>query len=330
MKWGCRQLRSAVWSFGWPSALLAFLVLAPAAQAQEPTLRSAVDTTIIYVGDRVRLRVVVDHAVDQAVTWSDSISVAPFELVELRIGESDPIDGGLRSRAEYLLTSFELGELDIPSFGVTVASESGSSTTLDTDPFRIGVLSVGVDESGELRDIKGPLSLPRQWWQWGILLLAGFLLLLVLRYLLGRRKKRPVAAPTVPPPPLRPFHEVALEKLDALEASTLLQDGEVKPFHIRLSDILREYIEGQLSVPAMEMATIEVVQGLRGAALGAPLCEAFGDFLSRCDLVKFAKLRPTGESALKLLEVGRSLVDQTSGWTSDEEVQPERVLEDQA
>ena len=38
-------------------------------------------------------------------------------------------------------------------------------------------------------------------------------------------------------------------------------------------------------------------------------------FLDRCDLVKFAKLRPATDAAIETLEVGRDFVQRTTGWT---------------
>ena len=190
---------------------------------------------------------------------------------------------------------------------------TGTEQTLHTDPFRIGVVSVGLDESGDIRDIKGPLVLARDWGRvllWVLLALVG---LGALRWLWARRRVSDESTPVQPPTPSRPFHELAYEALDALQASTLLEQGRVKEFHIRLSEVIRSYTEGQLRVPAMELTSGEVVTGLREAALGPELCEAFRSFLERCDLVKFAKFRPSAEDSLALLADGRSLVDRTAG-----------------
>ena len=282
--------------------------------AQEPRLRAQVDTTEITVGDPLELRLVIDHAAGTVVLWPDSLAIAPFEVLASTTDPLADVDGGLRSAASFTITSFELGELDVPPVEVVVQSADGDETPLFSDPFRVGVVSVGLDESGEIRDIRGPLALPRNWW---LLVLWGLLALGVLsaaRYALHRRRTRPVVeAPPPPPAPRRPFHVLAHEALDALEASTLLEQGKVKEFHIRLSEIIRSYVEGQLEVPAMEMTTVEVVAGLRGAALGRELCDAFRRFLDRCDLVKFAKFRPVAEDSLRLLGDARTLVDRTSG-----------------
>jgi len=296
--------------------LVGLLAAGQAASAQEARIGMTVDTTLIHVGDPVTLRLSVDHPEGWVVEWPDSFEIAPFEVLHAGLGT--PVaaaDGdGLRSTATLVVTSFELGELDLPAITVPVTAPDGTSRTLVTDPFRIGVESVGLDESGDLRDIKGPLSLSRNWWV--VLLWVALAVALAggaAYYMYRRRRAEPESRPSVPRAPPRPFHEIALEALRALEKSSLLERGQVKEYHVRISEIIRRYIEGQLEVPALELTTREVADGMRRAALGASITEAFRGFLERCDLVKFAKLRPGSEDSRELMGRARELVRMTSG-----------------
>ena len=285
------------------------------ATAQEPRATLDVDTTLINVGDPIAARLVVDHAAGWAVQWPDSLDLAPFEVLRYEVADPGPAPSGegMRSSAQLVVTSFELGELEIPSIEVAVAAPDGTVRTLLTDPFRVGVESVGLDESGDIRDIKGPLAVPRHWWWPALWLLFAAGAVAGGYYLYWRLRRRPVAEAPAPVPPARPFHVVALEALDELEASSLLDRGQVKTYHIRISEIIRAYVEGQLEVPALEMTTREVVRGLRRAALSGDIAESFRAFLDRCDLVKFAKLRPGTRDSRALMGTARSLVAMTSG-----------------
>ncbi len=307
---------------------------AEAGAGQAPRVVMEVDTTVIHVGDPVSVVLRVDHPADWAVRWADSLDIAPFEVLEYAVtaagagpagGAGSASGDGAMSAAALTVTSFELGELEIPPIEIVVAGPDGAVQVLSTDPFRIGVVSVGLDEGGEIRDIKGPLGIARNWWA-----LVPWLLLAAAAgagavYVYRRRRTRPateVAKPKVPP---RPFHLVALEALDELERSSLLERGQVKRWHVRVSEIIRTYVEGQLEVPALEMTTGEVVAGLRGAALGGRVTGAFHAFLARCDLVKFAKLRPGSDESRELLGAARSLVRMTSGPGAGEPVGDARV-----
>ena len=310
--------------------LVAVLLVAAGAgplAAQDVRIAMEVDTTLIHVGDPVAVRLLVDHPADWTVQWPDSLDLAPFEVLRYEAaqpgagsvgegagaGSGAGSDGAVRSAASLVVTSFELGELELPVISVAVAAPNGTVRTLFTDPFRIGVESVGLDESGDIRDIRGPLSIARSWWA-----LLPWLLLVAAAaagavYLHRRRRARPAAVQSRPAAPPRPFHLVALEALDELERSALLERGQVKRYHVRISEIIRGYVEGQLRVPALEMTTGEVVDGLRRAALGDRITGTFGTFLARCDLVKFAKLRPGADDSRELMGIARSLVGMTSG-----------------
>ena len=289
--------------------------------AQDVRIAMEVDTTLIHVGDPVAVRLHVDHPADWTVQWPDSLDLAPFEVLRYEVVQPGAVgagagagsDGAVRSSASLVVTSFELGELELPVISIAVAAPNGTVRTLFTDPFRIGVESVGLDESGDIRDIRGPLSIARSWWTllpWLVLVLAAAA---GAAYLYRRRRARPVSVESRPAAPIRPFHLVALEALDELERSALLERGQVKRYHMRISEIIRSYVEGQLRVPALEMTTGEVVDGLRNAALGDRIAGTFGTFLARCDLVKFAKLRPGVDDSRELMGTARSLVGMTSG-----------------
>ena len=309
-RYGSLPRRSAVLT------LLLLIGLPRLASGQEARIRAAVDTTAMKVGDQITLELVVEHPDGWVVSWPDSLELGVFEVVSSRSGPADLTDQP-RSAAQFQITSFELGELEIPSVVVDVVSPEGEVRTLASDRFIIGVESIGLDESGQLRDIKGPLAIPRNWWIVLLWILAASAFFALVGYGVRRWRKRPevpVALP--PPPPPRPFHVLAYEALDALAGSTLLEQGKVKEYHIRLSEIIRSYVEGQLAVPAMELTTSEVVVGLRSAALDPALCGDFRHFLEGCDLVKFAKYRPGSDDSRALLSEGRGLVDRTSGTSS--------------
>jgi len=122
--------------------------------------------------------------------------------------------------------------------------------------------------------------------------------------------RRSVIIPRLP-------HEEAYDALDRLEASDLLQRAEIKQYHIRVSEIIRTYVEGRFDVFALEMTTGEVMEGLREAGLDDDVLVAFDEFLRGCDLVKFAKHRPPPEACRQAMAAARELVDRTRGRVED-------------
>ena len=69
-----------------------------------------------------------------------------------------------------------------------------------------------------------------------------------------------------PPPPPRPPEEVALEKLGAVKTSGMLERGEIKEFHISVSEAIREYLGGRYGFDSLELTTEELDVPARVAA----------------------------------------------------------------
>ncbi len=303
--------------------------LAPAA-AQElpapPTLRVAVDTTTTTVGGRIHLTVTVEHASSATVEWPDSLDLAPFEVLEAVVDPTTVADGRATTTAALTLAAFELGELEIPSFTVEVASPDGVSE-LVTDPFGIAVVSVGLDEGADIRDIRGPLSLPRGWLALALGALALALAAAAGWWLARRARRRPTHEEPVAEGPPRPAHEKAYEQLLRLESSGLLGQGRVKEYYIEVSDIVRRYLEGRYTIRAPEMTSSEVLERIDAAGLGADLRWRFGSFFDECDLVKFAKHRPDAAACDAIVPAARALVDATR---PPPEAEPEEDARDDA
>ncbi len=98
-----------------------------------------------------------------------------------------------------------------------------------------------------LRDIQGPVAYPANY-----LLITAIIFLVIagitfltFRYL--RNKKEPVEQ--VPVDTRLPW-EIAWQQFSALEASSLLEEGDFKVYYSQLSLIIREYFENQFSIKA--------------------------------------------------------------------------------
>jgi len=155
-----------------------------------------------------------------------------------------------------------------------------------------------------LRDIKPPVEIPTGWvWVFWI---VGALLVAAIAYFAWRywQKHRTQAAivPIIPP------HVRAKQKLQ--EALGLL--GQPREFCIMVSDTIRYYLEERFTFRAPERTTEEFLYELRQTDLLMPdQKESLGEFLKRCDLVKFARYEP-GEPELRDLHASAlRLVEET-------------------
>lgn len=280
----------------------------------QSVLRTAVDTTLITVGDRITLTVSVEHAPGATVAWPDSLDLSPFEVVGARALGSEPAAGRVRSSADFVLTAFELGELEIPDFEVAVLGTDGAREVLRTDRYGVEVVTVGADEGGDIREIRGPFLIPIATitvvlWILALLALLAAAVFGYRRWKAGRTDDEVEHAV-----PARPAHEIALEALADIEASRMLSRGQVKEYHIAVSETIRRYIEARYRVPALEMTTGEIVTGLERVGVEGDFTSDLRRLLDQCDMVKFAKVRPETTASTAILVLGRGLIEASIAW----------------
>ena len=111
---------------------------------------------------------------------------------------------------------------------------------------------------------------------------------------------------------LRPIHERALEELKRLEDSGLLEEDLYKEFYSGVSDIVRHYIEGRFSLNAPEQTTQEFLEATsRTHVITYGHRKLLQEFMSECDLVKFARFRPRLDEANHLLVQAREFIRST-------------------
>ena len=89
-----------------------------------------------------------------------------------------------------------------------------------------------------------------------------------------------------------PAHEKALQALAALQNEKLWQQGQVKIYHIQLSDIVRTYLHERFEINAHEMTSDEIIKALRHVQLQDGWKEKLSRMLILNDMVKFAKESP--------------------------------------
>lgn len=165
------------------------------------------------------------------------------------------------------------------------------------------MLTAGAD-TNVLRAIKPPVVIPTGW-AWLLWLLAIAALGFVAWWLWRRwQAKRQLAAMIPPVPP----HELARKRL--AEALRFIDDP--REFCIRVSDIARWYLEQRFDFHAPERTTEEFLVELQGTnLLTASQKVSLGDFLNRCDLVKFARYEPREPELRELHAAALRLVSET-------------------
>lgn len=144
------------------------------------------------------------------------------------------------------------------------------------------------------------------WTPLQIALAVALLVLLLLTALyLYRRKKAGLPLMAGPPPGV-----AALKALRELEP--LMTEGNYAEFVVRVSGVLRTYIQDRFKLRAMHRSTEEFLREAQyDNQLSPQHQELLGIFLGQCDMVKFARRGMAVPEMESLLQTARSFVEAT-------------------
>ncbi len=158
---------------------------------------------------------------------------------------------------------------------------------------------------GDLRPAKPPLAIPAGWswlgWVIAVLALAAF------AWWLRKRWRKKQEAPL--PEPVIPAHIRAGERLRA--ALEFFHDPE--RFCVLVSSAIRSYLEDRFDLHAPDRTTEEFLEEVQySPKLSLAHKQLLSDFLSQCDMVKFARYEPSRPELQALFDAGNRLVSETS------------------
>ena len=311
-------LFALAWSCGSQTGGGASPSVTPASKTYESGSATAtieVSADSITVADRLEVAVEVVASEQQQVAFPDvEDKLGEFRVVDTRSDDPKLLDSGRVARRQtYVLEPFLPGQYEIPALEIDLGgkgAEADSQQKIKTDPIAIEVSSLLPDseEEPDIKEASGPVEMPgvdpRVYWLAG----AAVLIAAAAGYLLWRRRRAKAQVQGAPPPP----HEVAYRELDALLAEDFISRGLAKLFYVRLSNILRHYIENRFGLRAPESTTEEFLIDLRASlAFEGRQKDLLRQFLEHCDLVKFAKLKPSAHEIEGAVTTCREFIKET-------------------
>jgi hypothetical protein len=209
---------------------------------------------------------------------------------------------------------FDLGENRLADLELAVIGSPGAERLAVPGPTVTGLGDLKDDAQEQaLADIMPPVEVKvtRYTVLWvAAALIAGSLLALVAYRNLKARPRK--ARPAPPPPPRAPAHERALAALEELQREDLPARGCQKELHLRLSEILRDYLGERFGVAALDMTTEELLAALARTPTPGLDYPRFEALCREGDLVKFAKLVTTPTQCKVALEAGFAMVRATA------------------
>jgi len=330
--------RQQVWRVWVPTALLLWLLggwgprlLLAAPAAPEPTAAAlpltqhkdlgAVRLTVtaerqqLSLTDPLKLTLTLTAPPDLRVTLPEvPKALGPFTVLQHHTtGPLALAPQAQQWQREYSLTATAGGSLVIPPLTVQI-QEGESRQELTTEPLSITVTALvpaDADPSAP-KDIAGPVALAQRglpswaWWSSGALALLG---LLAAAWWWYRHRQRAVTVVLQQ----RPAHALALAALAHLQRQDLIGQERIEAFYLRLSSIVRRYVELRFGLRAPEQTTEEFLNAvLTTGGLIAAHQELLESFLQHCDLVKFARHQPRPADMEEAFDRAKNFVESTA------------------
>jgi len=289
---------------------LLFLFLNSFSVFAQPTVKVTTDKNRYIVGDRIDVKITVQKPEGYFISWPQfPPNYGRFEPMDSMIEDSAP-NGSLYHRT-IPVSAYDSGKFTFPALPIFYRHKGDTTQKiLFTDSFQITVLRVGVDTSKAFMPIKAPEKLAYTWQELlpyiiGGALLLAILITLIVMYIKKKKKEALLGKPLLPP------YEEAMEELHKLKKQQLWEQGEIKHYYIRLSDIVRRYIERRFGIEAMESTTNEIIRALRKTDTEELARMKLKELLELSDLVKFARLTTIADDNLNSYVMAIDFVEMT-------------------
>ena len=228
------------------------------------------------------------------------------------------------------LTSFDTGYVYVPEIAISYSTSLQDSVrhTLYTDEKELYVKTVAVDTTQDFRPIKGVIRqgiTAKEVFPWAaiIIIAAGVVYLIIF---LKKRSKKTEKVVEVKKKPAIPAIVTARAKLAEMKDNELWNNPRTKDYYTDLTDIAREYLEGQFEIDAVEMTTDEIMKAVNELNLSNLTKSKLQDTLVTADFVKFAKANPTAEQNKQSFSDINNFVEDSYTYFQEEKKKKEEEM----
>jgi len=252
-----------------------------------------IEPSKIVMGDQAVLRYELTQDKMDKVScplFADTVT-AGVDLVEAAKPDTvDLGDGRIQINLEYVVTAFDSGFYFIPAQKFMSGIDYVSSK-----PLGLVVDRVDVQAESDINPVKDIMDAPFSWsefFYWAGIVLLILAVLAGIAYILMKYvfKKKVTIIPEKEEPKIPPY-VIALQRLEAIKDAKAWQ-SDIKGFYTQVTDVIREYIDSQFGINAMELTTDQILELTKKNPDFEQVRTMLKDMLQLSDLVKFAKYVP--------------------------------------
>ena len=278
--------------------LIFALMASTGLKAQNVEVEGKVNDTKVQVGKPFTLDLSLKVPYGWFVEWNDFAIDTLSEQIDIikrsEVERTADADSNVIVKQQLTLMTFDTGQIQLPAVGLTYAKSFDDPDRLKayTDPINLYSTTITVDTTMAYKPIVEPIAAPIQMkdvypWLLGVLLLA--LAIFGIWYWRKHRKVKVDAEGNIIRGPGIPPYDKAVGDLKKLREEKIWQSGKVKEYFSSLTDIAREYIEGQFGVNAVEMTTDDILEEIKPLHFPKETYDKLKNTMGVADLVKFAK-----------------------------------------
>ena len=305
--------------------------------AQDVKVSARVNDDTVSVGKPFTCEFQMQVPYGYYVEWNDFAKDTLSEQIDIyhrgEIERTADADSNTIVRQELSLMTFDTGVVVIPGVALTYARNADDPMRMQayTNTVSLYAKTITVDTTQAFRPFVPPIDQPmtmKEVFPW----LLGFLLVVIAAiatvYFVRRRKRpldengQPVKGPVIPP------YTKAIDSLERLRLQKLWQEGKVKEYYSSLTDIAREYIEGQFAVNAVEMTTDDILTEIRSLCFDERIFNKLKASMELSDLVKFAKFETTSLENDMAMNDMVDFVNESYAFYQEQKAQEEKVAEE--
>ena len=305
------------------SLFISAIILAACSQDYTGTsvqMTVELDTTYTTIGSPIFYLITVQLPQDKIVKFRE------WELEDpLEIRSSEFSTSGLENIGRYEIVFWDTGKVVIPGVAITILNmDSSFAYDMTADTMFMEVVSITEQDpsfkqsGGGIMPIKDPVPV-RIPLPWQTIILSILLLgILIAIGLIWKKRLKTDVSYEERPEYLKEPDIIALEKLDNLDQSGLLEKGEIKEFYAQLSLILREYTENSLYIRTLEMTTEEIRENRPAFPYTDDQIASYFKILSGADMAKYAKHIAALDQCSQDMVLSRNIVKETiTYWKFD-------------
>lgn len=285
--------------------------------AQKIKVDAVVDSSGYRIGDWIQVHISIAHPYNTTIRWSqpDSLSENFQKLAETKI-DTIKQNSFLTENRTLTITTFDTGALLIPSFNFFYEDENHKVNSISSNALMVQISTVRVDTLKAFKGIKPNLIVTteqkKKQSRLILIILANIILISATAFYFFRRRKRNVIKTTV----IKVSASTTLEKLKQLEKENL-QQTNTELYYVKLTLILREYIESKFDVAAFEYTTDKIILYLKEKIKEPNILERLARDFQLADLVKFAKVNPSADENKNAMNTAMEFVTKTQTQEKD-------------